>query len=282
MSLVPPLFAEGLSMKPDTVFTVPYVNFTITSSMIVAFITAVIVIAVAQTAMRAPKLIPSGLQNFVEWVVECLSDLLESILGRTMMHRTFWFFATIFVFILGCNLISLFPGVGTFGQGHGSGWDFHVDEPFLRGANADVNMTAAMAAIFFFLWFYWSLVSLGLFGFISHLFGSKVTLSNPIANFAFHIIFFLVGIIELISIVVIRPLAFTFRLYGNIYGGEYLLDSVYKLAPHFAFLLLVPFYFFELLVAFIQAFVFCVLTAVFTGVMCNNEEHSPTEEPAEH
>jgi len=267
-------------MKPDTVFTVPGVNFTVTSSMIVALITAIIVIAVAQTAMRAPKLIPSGMQNFVEWVVECLSNLLESILGHTMMTRTFWFFASIFVFILGCNIISLFPGVGTFGAGQGSGWDFHVTEPFLRGANADVNMTAAMAAVFFFLWFYWAFASLGLFGFISHLFGSKVTLANPAANFAFHVIFFLVGIIEVISIVVIRPLAFTFRLYGNIYGGEYLLDSVYKLAPHFAFLLLVPFYFFELLVAFIQAFVFCILTAVFTGVMCNTDDHSPSEEEA--
>lgn len=269
-------------MKPDVVFMVPYVNFTITSSMIVAFITAVIIIVVAQTAMRTPKLIPTGLQNFVEWVVECLSNLLESILGRTMMNRTFWFFATIFVFILGCNLISLFPGVGTFGAGHGSGWDFEVDKSFLRGANADVNMTAAMAAVFFVLWFFWSFASLGLVGFISHLFGSKVTLSNVFANYAFHIIFFLVGITEVVSIVVIRPLAFTFRLYGNIYGGEFLLDSVYKMAPHFAFLLLVPFYFFELLVAFIQAFVFCILTAVFTGVMCAADDHSPPEDQTAH
>jgi F-type H+-transporting ATPase subunit a len=280
MSLVSPIFAEGLSMQPDTVFTVPCVNFSVTSSMIVALIAAIVVIGVAQTAMRAPKLIPTGLQNFVEWVVECLSNLLEGILGRDVMQRGFWFFASIFVFILGCNIISLFPGVGTYGAGHGSGWDFEVDHPFLRGANADVNMTAAMAGIFFVLWFYWSFASLGPVKFISHLFGSKVTLSNPFANFTFHIIFFLVGITEVVSIVVIRPLAFTFRLYGNIYGGEYLLDSVYKMAPHFAWALLIPFYFFELLVAFIQAFVFCILTAVFTGVMCSNDEHSPSEEEA--
>ncbi len=45
-----------------------------------------------------------------------------------------------------------------------------------------------------------------------------------------------------------------------------LLDSIYKMAPNFAFLLLVPFYFLELLVAFIQAFVFCFLTLLFVSL----------------
>jgi len=274
-----PFFAEGLSMKPDTVFSLG--GFEVTSSMLVALITAGLIIAVVQTAMRAPKLVPTGMQNFVEWVVESLANLLEGIIGRKMMNSGFWFFASIFVFILGCNLVSLLPGVGTFGLGQGEGWNFEVEHPYLRGANADVNMTAAMAAVFFFLWFYWSFATVGPLGFISHIFGSKVSLDNAAANFAFRIIFFLVGIIEMVSILIIRPLAFTFRLYGNIYGGEYLLDSIYKMAPNFAFLLLVPFYFLELLVAFIQAFVFCILTAVFTGIMVNSDDH-PAEEGAHH
>ena len=66
---------------------------------------------------------------------------------------------------------------------------------------------------------------------------------------------------------------FTFRLYGNIFGGEYLLDSIYKMAPNFAFIALVPFYFYELLVAVVQAFVFFVLTAAFTGLITNTSNH---------
>lgn len=276
---MPFTFAE-MMMKPDTVFTL--LGFEVTSSMIVAFATAALLIVVVQISMRAPKLVPTGMQNFIEWIVESLANFLEGILGRQMMQRGFWFFATVFVFILGANLLSLFPGVGSFGKGHGAGWDFEVEHPFLRGANADVNMTAAMSAIFFFLWFYWSVSSLGVIGFVQHIFGSKVTFSNPVARFIFAIIFFFVGIVEVVSILVIRPLAFTFRLFGNIFGGEYLLDSIYKMAPHFAFIVLVPFYFLELLVAFIQAFVFCILTAVFTGLMCNVAGHGSEEGEAAH
>lgn len=263
-------------MKPNTVFTIPYVGFEITSSMIVAAITTVLLIAFVQIAMRNPKLVPTGMQNFTEWVVEMLSNLLEKTLGYKMMVRGFWFFASIFVFIFGANLVSLLPFVGTFGYGHVVNGHFEVEEPFLRGANADVNVTAAFATIFFFLWFYWSLSALGPWAFVSHIFGSKVKFPNMFGNALFGIIFFLVGIIELISILVIRPLAFTFRLYGNIYGGEYLLHAIYKMSPLFAPLLLVPFYFLELLVAFIQAFVFCILTAVFTSIMVS-EEHSEEE-----
>src|SRR5208282_4765563 len=99
-----------------------------------------------QLAMRDPKLIPTGLQNFVEWIVELMSNFLENITGRETMQRGFWFFAGLFVFIVSGNLLALIPGFGTFGMGHGHGWNFVVDRPFLRGANANDNLTAAYAA----------------------------------------------------------------------------------------------------------------------------------------
>ena len=91
----------------------------------------------------------------------------------------------------------------------------------------------------------------------------------------FIIIFFLVGWIEVLSILFIRPLAFTFRLFGNIFGGEFLLDSIYKMAPNIAFITLIPFYFYELLVAAVQAFVIFALTAAFTGIITNSDDHAP-------
>ena len=271
------VLADTEGLPKSAVPLVSIGGFDITNSMVVSWIAAIIIIVIVQTAMRAPKAIPTGLQNFVEWVVEMLSDLLEKILGHEMMKRGFWFFASIFVFIVGCNIISLVPGVGSIGLGYGTSmWNFEVEKPFLRGANADVNMTAAMSAIFFFLWFYWVFTSVGLVGFIKHTFLSPVKYSNTLANIGLGLLFLFIGVIEMISILAIRPLAFTFRLYGNIYGGEYLLDYIYKITPLFSPLVLAPFYTYELLVAFIQAFVFCVLTAVFTALSCSGG-HSPSE-----
>ena len=283
MSLVPSVFADaaanniasqGLPPKPVDLFSIG--GFPINNSIIAETIACVAVITVVQVAMRAPKLVPTGLQNFVEWLVELLSNFAESLAGRETMQRGFWFFGSLFVFILAENLLALMPGTGTFGYGHGTNiWNFEVTQPFLRGANANVNVTAAYTAIYFFVYFYWCIRQAGLWGSLVHIFGSKARFPNKIVNWLFIIVFFLVGWIEVFSILVIRPVAFTFRLYGNIYGGEYLLDAVYKMAPNFAFILLVPFYFYELLVAFVQALVFFALTAAFTGIITAAGDHSP-------
>jgi F-type H+-transporting ATPase subunit a len=275
MTLFAPIFAEaaaqGMKPKPVDLFSIG--GFAINNSMISEAIVTVIIVAFIQVAMRAPKLIPTGMQNFVEWIVELMSNLIESLAGRETMQRGFWFFAGLFVFIFAENLLALLPGVGTIGYGHMEGNHFEVTQPFFRGANANVNVTAAYSTIFFFMFFYWCYRQSGVGGSLFHIFGSKVKFLNPIANWAFIVIFFLVGWIEVLSIFFIRPLAFTFRLFGNIFGGEYLLDSIYKMAPNFAFLTLVPFYFYELLVAAVQAFVFFALTAAFTGILTNTGDH---------
>jgi F-type H+-transporting ATPase subunit a len=203
-----------------------------------------------------------------------MRDFLEGITGRATMERGFWYFGGLFVFIFAENILALLPGVGTIGYGHEVDGHFEVTQPFLRGANANVNLTAAYAAIFFFMWFYWCIRQLGVWGLLKHIFGSQVSFPNPIVNYLFVFIFFLVGWVEVFSVFIVRPIAFTFRLFGNIFGGEYLLDSVYRMAPHFAFISLVPCYFYECLVAFVQAFVFFVLTAVFTGIFTNSDDHS--------
>ena len=85
-------------------------------------------------------------------------------------------------------------------------------------------------------------------------------------------IFFLVGFLEVVSIM-IRPLTLTFRLYGNIYAGESLLElMLYMGGKWFGWLAALPFYFLELMVGAIQALVFTLLTAVFTSLMCSHDE----------
>ena len=266
-----PLFAEeALSAAPVPLFSVG--GFEINNSEISAIFATVVVIAVVQIAMRAPKIVPSGLQNLVEAIVEALSGFIESITGRDTMRRGFWFFGGLFVFIFAENVLALLPGTGTFGQGHGDAWyNLTIDKPFLRGANANANMTAAYAAIFFVMWFYWVFRAIGAKGVFKDLFGSKVQFPNAALNIGFGVLFFIVGLLEVLTILFIRPIAFTFRLYGNIFGGESFLDTIYRTAPNhiLAGLFLIPAYMWEFVVAFIQAFVFFILTVVFTGILTN-------------
>jgi F-type H+-transporting ATPase subunit a len=284
MTFIAPILADeapqGLTKYPINLFT--FCGLPIDNSMISAAIATFVIIVVVQVAMRSPKLIPSGLQNFVEWVVELLSNFLESNLGRATMQRGFWYFGGLFVFILVCNLLALFPGVGTIGYGEEVNGRFEVTQPFLRGANADVNLTAAYTAIYFFMFFYWCIRQLGVGGLLYHIFGSKVKFPNPIVNYIFIFIFFMVGWVEIFSIFVVRPIAFPFRLYGNIFGGEFLLDSIYRMWPAGAFITLVPFYFYECLVAVVQALVFFMLTAAFTGIFTNAEDHHNDQHHKDH
>jgi len=270
-SFIIPAFAD-LTKAPVPLFSAW--GFVINNSMISALVVTIIVIAFVQVAMRAPKLVPSGLQNFVEWLVEFMVNSLDNSMGHTTTLRGFWYFGGLFVFVFLCNILGLVPGVGTFGWGTEVNGHFEVTQPFLRGANANVNLTAAYTAIFFVMWFYWCIRQLGFGGLLFHIFGSKVKFPNPIVNLVFIVIFFLVGWVEVFSIFVVRPIAFPFRLYGNIFGGEYLLDSIYRMAPNFAFLTLVPFYFYEFLVAVVQTLVFFMLTAAFTGMFTKSEDHS--------
>ena len=92
------------------------------------------------------------------------------------------------------------------------------------------------------------------------------------------LIFFASGWLEIISILV-RPVALTFRLYGNIFAGENLLEAMSKLVPGFGWLVPIPFYFLELLMGLVQALVFMLLTAVFTMLMC---QHEDTQTVASH
>src|SRR5262249_20832 len=91
------------------------VGFRITNSMLVTWVVAIGLIIFAQIATRNMKEVPDGAQNFWEWMVESLHDFLEGIIGHHLVKRTFWFFATVFIFILFCNWAGLIPGFGTIG-----------------------------------------------------------------------------------------------------------------------------------------------------------------------
>jgi F-type H+-transporting ATPase subunit a len=276
-----PVLFYGIGGHPPTdphdLSTAKYGPLAVTNSMFVAILVALLIILVAQLATRKVQLIPSGLQNFVEYLVEGLYGFFESIVGPKMVKQTFWFFGTIFIFILFSNWFGLLPGMGSMGWGmddHG-----HFAKPLLRGVNADLNMTLAMASLFMVLWLYWSLKALGPGGFAGHIFNVKGHGAGIFGLFLVAVFIF-VGLIEIVSIGV-RPVALTFRLYGNIFAGENILETVMKLGgPYFGWLAVLPFYLLEILVGLVQALVFALLTSVFTALMCEHHGDDHSEENA--
>jgi F-type H+-transporting ATPase subunit a len=247
-------------------------GFPITNSMVIIWGVAIGLIAFTQFATRNMKLVPSGAQNFVEWLVESLYEFLEGVIGNRLIKKSFWFFATIFIFILFTNWFSLIPGVGTFGWGHPTATGFKVEAPWLRGANADLNMTFSMSMIFFVCWTIWAIQANGVIGFIKELFAPKGD-TTGFLKVLMIFVFIAVGCLEVVSIL-FRPVSLSFRLYGNIFAGENMLETMATLVPGWlgSVLLPIPFYFMELLVGIVQALVFMLLTAVFTMLMTEHEE----------
>jgi F-type H+-transporting ATPase subunit a len=260
---------EGVPLKAAPLVQIG--KFAVTNSMLVTWIVAAGIIIFAQIATRRIERIPSGVQNFWEWLVESLYNFLESIIGRELVGKTFWFFATIFIFILFVNWFGLIPGVGTIGWGHydAATGAFHIDRPLLRGGNADLNMTTAMAAIFFLLWIIWAIQANGVGGFLFHIFGPKGQMTG-FMKILMGVIFFFVGWLEVVSIL-FRPVSLSFRLFGNIYAGESIMETMSNMVPALSWLLPIPFYFMELLVGLVQALVFMLLTAVFTLLIAQHE-----------
>jgi F-type H+-transporting ATPase subunit a len=266
--------SHGLPAYAPTLTEGGFIN----NSMIVTWIVAALVIFGVQRAMRNRKEVPSGGQNFVEFLVDGLHGFLSQIMGRDLARQTFWFFASLFLFILATNWAGLFPGVGTIGWSSVENaasprvFSHHLETPLFRGGNADLNMTSAMAVTFFFWWVVWALKANGPVGFFKHIFAPKGE-SKGAMKVAMIVIFGIVGVLEVISIM-FRPVSLSFRLYGNVFAGETMLESMQALVPSLGWLIPVPFYFMELLVGLVQALVFMLLTSVFTLLICeHHEEH---------
>lgn len=269
---------SGLPPAAPVVFDLGF--FQVNNSMIITWVVALLVIVLARAATSNLRQVPVGLQNFWEWLVESLHGFLSGIVGEQLVKKTFWFFATLFIFILFTNWFGLIPGVGTVGWGtpDATGHLHHLSRPLLRGGNADLNMTSAMAVTFFVCWLTWSIGTLGIGGFVKHIFGYSGDARGGMKVFLM-LVFLAVGVLEVISIA-FRPVSLSFRLFGNIFAGENLLEAMALMGGKwFGWLVPLPFYFMELIVGLVQALVFMLLTAIFTSLMCSHGGH---EDHGEH
>lgn len=267
-----PLFgagAGGVSLTAEKAFSIGPLP--VTNSMITSWIISLTIILVIRLLVGKTSLVPSKGQLFVESIVGGLRNVVEPIVGRKLFFPSFWLLSGLFIFILIQNWSGLLPGVGSVGYYDETG----KYTSLIRPGNADLNMTLALAAVANLAWLYFIFKYEGLKSIIVHIFGNKAD-KNEVGIYTFIgliPIFFAVGVIEVISIM-FRPVSLSFRLFGNVYGGESLLHKMFTIVPGFEWIVPVPFYFMEILIGLVQALVFMLLIAVFIGLMCNHgDEH---------
>jgi F-type H+-transporting ATPase subunit a len=273
---------HGIPMQAPSLFgTEGFLPF-LTNSIFVALLVTGLILWFVRGAMKNPQLVPGGKQNVVEFVIEFLYKQTEVILGPKVAKQAFPLLATIFIFVTVANWFGLMPGVGTIGfSSHQHGWiTDHVERPLLRPATADMNLTLGVALCSFLVWFTISIREIGFWGLIKHTFGPKGGMTGALGYFLI-VIFFLVGFIEVVSILV-RPVTLSLRLYGNVYAGENLLHSMGALGEMFtqsnfwrfiwSVVFQLPFYFLEILVGVLQGMVFAMLNAVYIKLTTTHDE----------
>ena len=235
-------------------------------------------------------LVPQGVGNLMEAVVEMLYNLTEGSAGK-YARMIFPWFATIMIYVLFANLLKLIPGFESIGvlhhahgEGHaiselGGGWallqpeklehDGYILAPFFRGISVDLNFTASLALIAVVMIQVIGFRAQGL-GYLSKFFNTRRMFKVPF----FGAMDFLVGLLELIS-ELSKILSFAFRLFGNMFAGIVLVAIVAGLLGNIS-ILPAMIMMFELFVGVIQAFVFGMLTMVFMAqaTQGHGEEHA--------
>ena len=239
-------------------------GFVITNTILSSWVVMIILIGLFYMGTRNMKMVPSGLQNYLEFILESLYNFVQGVAGEENSRKFFPIIATIFLFVMlnaWVGLLPIYPALGFMDHGHMKG---HL----LRPAGTDLNMPLALALISFVFVEFWGLKLLKL-----NYLAKFVRLENlRKGNFAQVPIDLFVGVLELLSEFV-RIVSFTFRLFGNMTAGEILLLVITYLVP---FVLVLPFYGLELLVGLVQALIFAGLTLVFVVVAVtphSEEEH---------
>jgi F-type H+-transporting ATPase subunit a len=260
--------SEGVKTSATDLFNIGGIP--ISNSILTTWIIAALIIIGVRLAVGTPKLIPGKGQSVVEDMAQGLRDALEPIVGKKMIGKTFPLLCGFFVFILLMNWSGLLPGVGTIKYSHDGHW-----LEAIRPANSDLNTTLGLAVISFVAWTYFVLRYAGFKVLIFDLFGNKAS-KKEVGLFMWVLlvpIFFAVGGIEIVSIL-FRPLSLSFRLFGNVFGGENLIHALgdpKTLGVIATYILPAMAGMLEVLVGIIQAFVFTLLSAVYIGLICNHE-----------
>ena len=244
-------------------------GFTVTNTIIASWLSIIVIVGIAFAVTHRIKLIPTRLQSLLEFAMEWMLNFCVDVAGEKNGRRFFPIVTTIFLFVLFNAWMNLIPGYGSIFITGVEGHAVHL----LRGANTDINLPLALALISFVFVEYHGIRALGglhymkkfvnvgqFFRGIGQLF--KGRFQAGISRMLNGGIDIGVGVLELISEIA-RIISFTFRLFGNMTGGEILILMTLFLVP---WVFAIPFYGLELLVGIVQAIVFGGLTLVFATV----------------
>jgi F-type H+-transporting ATPase subunit a len=274
-------------VAPERLFDL-FPGFAFTNSLLTMLIVDVIVIGIAFFATRNMQLVPRGLQNVMEAILEALYNLFKNISPR-FINVAWPLVATIFLWVLVSNWIGLIPGGSYTGlcvpgdpeaariamvsegpnagsirmvpgaEGSDDAKKYGCSEgtsfvSFIRSPSTDLNFSLGLGLISFVFFTYWAFRTLGI-GYLKKFFNLDGIMS-------------FVGIIEFISELV-KPIALGLRLFGNIFAGKVLVTVMAFLVP---LVLPMPIYAFELFIGFIQALVFALLTMAFLSIATTSHE----------
>jgi len=299
--------ACAADLKSEDLFSV--FGLPVTNLMLTTWIFAIIIIVLFRLLIGGgAKLVPSKGQLVVETMIDGMRGIFEPLMGKAAFKGAFPLLLGFFAYILIMNWSGLLPGAGSIGEeqlahvapaqvGEYKDAGFKAAEhiaagsgtsaqgatlmekfvPFMRPANSDLNTTLALSIISFGAWIYFVWKYAGPKAFLHETFGNKADRSEVpfLIYVSLFFVFFAVGCIDVISILM-RLLSLSFRLYGNNFGGEVLLENMHEIAiglPRFiSWIIPIPFYLLEILIGFIQAFLFSLLTAVYIGLLTGHQE----------
>ncbi len=231
---------QEISLKAEQLFHIG--SFSVTNSLFLTLIVSLTLIGCSVIFSKRIRIIPGVFQSALEMGAEWLLDLMGQMLGSAKKAEQYFpLIATIFIFIMCCNLSGILPGVGSLLINNGG-----KEVSLLRSPAADLNFTLAFAVISVIFTNIIGAMAVGVFPHI----GKFINFSNPIK--------FFIGILELVSEFA-KVISLSFRLFGNVFAGEVLLTIVAFLAPY---IIPLPFLFLEIFVGLIQSFVFAMLTLV--------------------
>ncbi|MDD5222489.1 MAG: F0F1 ATP synthase subunit A [bacterium] len=240
-----------------------------TNTMITAWISIAFLLFLFITATRKIRLIPKGLQNFVEFFIESAQNFIDDTAGKEYGRKFFPVCVTLFLFVLLNAWFSLVPGFETIKLNH---------MPLLRNANTDINTPMMLAVVSFCFVEYWGFRANGFHylkkfvNFSPALNGIKQVFSGQVkaglGAFGMGLITLFTCFLETISELV-RLMSFTFRLFGNMTAGMITTLVIMYIVPW-----VVPsiFYGLETFLGFVQALIFGGLTLCFLALAVTPHE----------
>jgi F-type H+-transporting ATPase subunit a len=219
-------------------------DMTPTRHVVMMWLAAVLLVIVMLSAVRGRRLVPHGLYNFVEVLVAFVrNEIAVPNVGPEHADRYVPYLVTAFFFILFMNLLGLVPWSAT--------------------ATANLSVTVMMALFTFAITQVAAIRAMGLGGFLSHLTGGVSKSLWPL--------WFIMVPVEIMGLFT-KPFALTVRLFANMVAGHFvilaLLGLIFVISPWVAFgavPMALGIFLLELFVAFVQAYIFTMLSSLFIG-----------------